>query len=181
MSRAYERLFARGRRRMANMINRAEITGVDTSRSITRLQIKTKAGLPDDDVPYLEAYGFSSTPLVGGECLVISFGGFSAAIFAFDRRYAIKGKANGDVVIYDNRGQKITLHEAGVTIDTPLALTVNAADSTFNGNIKATGDIAADGDVSDGTGKMQGMRDVYNPHTHPETGSTTQATPAQMV
>jgi phage baseplate assembly protein V len=44
------------------------------------------------------------------------------------------------------------------------------APTTMNmtGNISHTGDLATSGNVSDGTGSMQEIRDIYNTHTHNE-------------
>jgi len=181
MKYVYQRLLSRLRRRIANMINRATITGVDTSNGVTLLQFASKAGQPDDGVAYYELYGFTSTPLVGAKVLVLCLGGYRIAVCATDSRYRIKNLPNGDVAVYDFRGQTITLSADGVTIDTSLALTVNAGDSTFNGNIKATGNIAADGDLSDATGTVQAMRDIYNVHTQQVSGTTAAAPTVPMA
>lgn len=47
-------------------------------------------------------------------------------------------------------------------------LTPTAGNGTFSGDLNAT-------NVSDANGSMQEMRNTYNGHTHPETGSTTAA------
>lgn len=50
-----------------------------------------------------------------------------------------------------------------------------SGEASIAGPLKVTGPVEATGDVQDGTGTMQAMRDVYNTHTHPETGTTTDA------
>jgi len=170
-------------RRIKNIVRRAVVTRVDASKKMTVLQVDV-GGMTLDGIEYFECYGFTSVPHEGAEVLLLSLGGRSShaiAVCVNDRRYRIKNGEAGDVVIYDHRGQTITLGDAGVTIDTPLALTINAGDSTFNGNIKATGNIDADGDVSDATGTIQVMRDTFNAHTQQVSGSTAAAPTTPMV
>ena len=174
IARTYQRLLAPIKRRIANMINRAEITAVNTSEAITRLQVTTKAGQPHDGVKYFEPYGFTGTPLVGAEVLLLTLGGFRVALCAVDRRYRITGTAEGDVVVHDLRGQKITLSTAGVEVETTLALTVKAASAAFDCDITSTGNI------SDSKGSMDEMRSVFNDHTQSVSGSTAAAPATKM-
>lgn len=72
-----------------------------------------------------------------------------------------------------------------VILDTPLTeitgmLSVTGA-ATFAATVEATGALSSAASVSDPTGSMDGMRTIYNSHTHPEngTGGGTTSAPTQ--
>lgn len=65
----------------------------------------------------------------------------------------------------------ITITSTGTVTINATSATVNAATSTFNGNIHASGTISASGGVSDGGGSLAALRSDYNIHKH--TGVTT--------
>ncbi|MGO3492872.1 phage baseplate assembly protein V [Hafnia alvei] len=62
------------------------------------------------------------------------------------------------------------------TLDGPVeitkTLTVQGV-TTINSNTTVKGNIGATGEISDGKGKMSGIRMTYNGHTHTETDSVT--------
>lgn len=62
------------------------------------------------------------------------------------------------------------------TLDGPVeitkTLTVQGV-TTINANTTVKGNIGATGEISDGKGKMSGIRMTYNDHTHKETDSVT--------
>nr|DAL95573.1 MAG TPA: baseplate assembly protein V [Caudoviricetes sp.] len=62
------------------------------------------------------------------------------------------------------------------TLDGPVeitkTLTVQGV-TTINANTTVKGNIGATGEISDGKGKMSGIRMTYNGHTHTETDSVT--------
>ena len=62
------------------------------------------------------------------------------------------------------------------TLDGPVeitnTLTVQGV-TTINANTTVKGNIGATGEISDGKGKMSGIRMTYNDHTHTETDSVT--------
>lgn len=46
--------------------------------------------------------------------------------------------------------------------------------SQLNSNVNVTGDLAATGEISDGKSTLDRVREIFNGHTHPENGSTTE-------
>jgi len=184
MSRIYERLLSRLRRRIANMINRAVITNVDTSGGLTLLQVKTKAGQLHDSIEYFELYGFTSTPLVGAEVLLLCLGGFRIAICANDRRYRKTDYAPGEVGLYTHEGDYIKLSQGRIIeVVAGAELTVTAPAVTINSDavdVTCTGDAT----VSAAQIKLNGEvgRVVTTLHTcsltgnpHPDGSSTVKA------
>lgn len=46
--------------------------------------------------------------------------------------------------------------------------------SQLNSDVNVTGDLAATGNISDGKSSLDRVREIFNGHNHPETGSTTE-------
>lgn len=62
------------------------------------------------------------------------------------------------------------------TLDGPVEITDTLTvqgKSTMNADVSVKGNIGATGEISDGKGKMSGIRLTYNGHTHTETDSVT--------
>lgn len=92
---------------------------------------------------------------------------------------------DGTEVRYDREAHALTITIAAGgtykivgkgTLDGPVeitdTLTVQGV-TTINANTTVKGNIGATGEISDGKGKMSGIRLTYNGHTHTETDSVT--------
>lgn len=92
---------------------------------------------------------------------------------------------DGTEVRYDREAHALTITIAAGgtykivgkgTLDGPVeitkTLTVHGV-TTINANTTVKGNIGATGEISDGKGKMSGIRMTYNGHTHTETDSVT--------
>lgn len=92
---------------------------------------------------------------------------------------------DGTEVRYDREAHALTITIAAGgtykivgkgTLDGPVeitkTLTVQGV-TTINANTMVKGNIGATGEISDGKGKMSGIRLTYNGHTHTETDSVT--------
>lgn len=92
---------------------------------------------------------------------------------------------DGTEVRYDREAHALTITIAAGgtykivgkgTLDGPVeitkTLTVQGI-TTMNANTTVKGNIGATGEISDGKGKMSGIRMTYNSHTHTETDSVT--------
>ena len=103
------------------------------------------------------------------------------ALLATDRRYRKKGLTEGEVALYTdegdelvfNRGRIVRLNAGSAVEVTAPKVTITASTSITlaTPDVFATGNIKAQGDISDGTGSMQAMRDTYNGHKHDENDS----------
>ena len=156
-----------------NLIARAVLSSLDTSKKCQAADLTLIAGEKKGNVEALEPYGFTSAPQDGAEAVVLFPSGdrsHGVAVVVADRRYRITGLARGEVAIYDDVGQSVTLTRAGIVVNgggKPMLFT-NAPKARFEMDIEATGQIK---DLSDSTGKtMSGMRETYDLHTHPENG-----------
>lgn len=158
---------------LQNIVTRAVITALDTAKKCQATGLKLIAGDPKEGVEHLEPYGFTSAAQNGAEAVVLFPGGdrsHGMAVIVADRRYRLKGLARGEVAIYDDQGQSVTLTRAGIVVDgggKPIVFK-NAPKARFEMPIESTGDIK---DNCDGSGKtMAQMRVTYNGHTHKENG-----------
>ena len=99
---------------------------------------------------------------------------------------------DGTEVRYDREAHALTITIAAGgtykivgkgTLDGPVeitdTLTVQGV-TTINANTTVKGNIGATGEISDGKGKMSGIRLTYNGHTHTETDSVTKAPNQKM-
>ena len=166
-------------KKIFDLISRAVIRGKRSERALRTLQTEHLAGDVREDVEHFEPYGFTSEPHLGAEALAASINGdrnHTIAIIVSDRRYRIKDLQDGEVVVYDDLGKVVHLKRdelfidakdspvtvvsgSKVTIKAPVVV-VDAANSTFTGNIKAAGEI------EDKQGTMSAMRSTFNSHTH---------------
>lgn len=152
---------------------RAVITALDTAKKCQAVGLKLIAGEPKEGVEHLEPYGFTSAAQDGAEAVVLFPGGdrsHGVAVVVADRRYRLKGLKRGEVAIYDDLNQSVTLTRNGIVVDGggKLIVFTNAPKARFEMPIESTGDIK---DNCDGSGKtMAQMRATYNGHTHKENG-----------
>ncbi|EFB6788059.1 hypothetical protein FPG81_19955 [Escherichia coli] len=87
-----------------------------------------------------------------------------------DRRYRLKGLQTGEVAVYDDQGQSVTLTREGIVVDgAGKTITFrNAPRARFEMDLEVTGQVK---DLCDSGGTtMSAMRLAYNGHRHRENG-----------
>lgn len=167
------------------LVSRAVLALINDAAKLQRLQIQLMADEERGDVERFQDYGFTSHPRQGAEAIALSVGGSRShmvVIAVEDRRYRLTGLEEGEVAMYTDEGDKIVLkrgREIEVTAGTRVI--VDTPNTVIKGNLHVEGDTTCDGDVSDAAGSMQEMRDIYNGHTHPETGTTTNSPNQEMT
>lgn len=99
---------------------------------------------------------------------------------------------DGTEVRYDREAHALTITIAAGgtykivgkgTLDGPVEITETLTvqgKSTMNADVSVQGNIGATKEISDGKGKMSGIRMTYNGHTHTETDSVTKEPNQQM-
>lgn len=160
-------------RGLSNLLARAVVRGFDTARKCQMLEIAMAGGEAKNDIEHMEPYGFTAAPLVGAEAVAAYFDGdrsHGVVLVVSDRRYRIRGLESGEVAVYDDLGQSVTLTRAGIVVNgagKPITFT-NAPKARFEMDIESTGEIK---DRCDSSGlTMSAMRTTYNGHKHKENG-----------
>ena len=184
--------FSRIERTLQNLLARAVATGLNTASKCQMLQVELMPGEPKENVEHLEPYGFTSAPLTGAEGFALFPDGdrsHGVILMVADRRYRIKGLQVGEVAIYTDEGDSITLKRGKTMVLQTDNLEANTKTCAFNASekitlnsplVEATKDVKAGGDMSDKKSSMQGLRDTYNAHDHDETDSVTHQPNQQM-
>jgi phage baseplate assembly protein V len=194
MERAMARMLAPYARRIGNLLSRGVVAASSAATKMQTLQARLLADEIKDGLEHFEAYGFTSNPLPGAEVVAAFLDGDRSngvILVAADRRYRITGLQAGEVAIYTDEGDTITLKRGGVVeIDTQTLVVKASTKVTFEtpllettGKIEAVGDIVSSGgNVADSTGKtMASMRVTYNGHTHTDPQGGTTGTPSASM
>ncbi|WP_096314348.1 phage baseplate assembly protein domain-containing protein, partial [Escherichia coli] len=129
------------------------------------------AGEPKAGVEHLEPYGFTARANSGAEAVVLFPDGdrsHAVVVTVSDRRYRLKGLQTGEVAVYDDQGQSVTLTREGIVVDgAGKTITFrNAPKARFEMDLEVTGQVK---DLCDSSGTtMSAMRLAYNGHRHRE-------------
>ena len=178
-----QKLIAPIHRRVMLMVSRCVVDLVNDSLEMQGLQIAVLSGEVRDNVERFQEYGLTSVPFQGAEGVMVSVGGnhdHGIVIAVDDRRYRLKGLADGEVALYDDQGQKVHLTRGGIvidgagkpliitntpeaTIDTPLAHLTGAlqVDGAVTSNAEITGLATSAAPIS-----MSGIRSWADGHDH---------------
>lgn len=176
MDRLVSRMMAPLARRVASMLARGVVTGVEVDGQQQVLQVRLLAGEAAARVEHFEPYGFTSHPKPGAEHLTLFLDGDRAhgvTVVVNDRRYRLASLPEGGVALYDAAGSSIVLNNDGTA-------TVHADLTTFSGSVKVMGDIKAVGNIYDlnGVKSLAGLRTAFINHTgHNYPGSGPNTTP----
>lgn len=170
MVRMFNKLIQPYARRIRLSVSRGIVRLVNDALKIQEVQISLLADETRDQVERFQNYGLTSVPLSGAEGVFLSVGGsrdHGIVIAIDDRRYRLKGLAAGEVALYDDQGQAIhlkrgkKLHVYGsdeVTIEASIKVVFDAP------LLHCTGNITADGDISDQVRSMAADRLIFNAH-----------------
>ncbi|MDR1946591.1 MAG: phage baseplate assembly protein V [Desulfovibrio sp.] len=133
--------------RINTLVSRAVLHKTDSEPGVQTLQLRILADEDMQDVEHVEPYGFTSSPLSGAEGVVLNVAGRRGACVGINfgnRNVRVTGLKSGEVCIFTDEGDKITLKrdrhikietlhleieaQEDVTVDTKI-YTVNAAQS----------------------------------------------------
>lgn len=172
-------------RQLLGLIGRAVVKSINAASKCQMIDVELLAGQPKAGIEHLEPYGFTSRAKAGAEAVVLFPDGdrsHAVAITVSDRRYRMKGLKTGEVALYDDQGQSVTLTRAGIVVDGggKVIMFKNAPKARFEMDLEVTGQIK---DLCDTSGQtMSAMRVAYNGHKHRENGqgNNTDAPDKQM-
>jgi len=170
-------------RRIRQLFTRGLIHIVDTQTLLQTMQVELLSDEILDGVEHLENYGFTSCPKPGAEVVAASVGGHrshTVIISAFDRRFRLKGLAEGEVAIYTDEGDKIHLKRNGsidisasgrvdviapeVVVLASTSVTLTAPIVNISGDASIGGDLSVSGAVGAAAAGIGGID--FATHTH---------------
>lgn len=177
------RNFQQLQRQLLSLICRAVVGSVKPGSKCQAVDVELLAGEQKGGIEHLEPYGLTSYAKPGAEALILfpdADRSHAVAVVVSDRRYRIRSLKPGEVAIYDDQGQSVTLTRSGIIVDgagKPITFR-NAPKARFEMDIESTGQIK---DRCDTTGlTMAEMRLAYNGHKHKESGNNTDVPDKQM-
>ena len=137
------------RRRIATLVSRAVLAAVNAAPGCQTLQVTILADEPQVDVEHMEPYGFTSNPPAGAEGVILNVAGQRGAAVGLNfgnRSVRVTGLKNGEVCIFTDEGDKITLkRDRQMEVET-LHLLVKAEEDiameTKTYTVKASGGVA---------------------------------------
>lgn len=160
-------------RQVLGLIGRAVVKSINAASKCQMIDVELIAGQPKSGIEYLEPYGFTSRAKEGADAVVLFPDGdrsHAVAITVSDRRYRMKGLKTGEVALYDDQGQSVTLTRDGIVVDGggKVITFKNAPKARFEMDLDVTGQVK---DLCDSGGlTMSAMRVAYNGHHHKENG-----------
>lgn len=167
--------------RVLDFLARGTVVLVDAARKMQTLQVRLTASEVKDGVEHFEPYGYTSNPLPGAEAVLGFVGGdrsHCVALILGDRRFRLVGLAPGEVAMYTDEGDTFVFHRGNRVALTTKIFEVNAQERITlkagqevvldTPKVRAARDVEAAGQVNDGAGSMQDMRDTFNGHDHDE-------------
>jgi len=137
--------------RIQNLLARGVVNRTDDSPRVQSLQLELTAGETRTSVERVQQYGLTSVPLPGAfpVAVVCPFGdrAQAMAVAVDDARYRTKGLPDGDVELYDYRGNRVRLRDGALEVYAVADLEIQAAASanvTIQGNatVTVTGSLA---------------------------------------
>lgn len=192
-ARVFQRVMGPVWRRLRLLVSRGVLALVDDSLKLQLVQVRLLGGEPAWAERF-QQYGYTSHPHPGAEAVVAAVGGARAHLVALsvdDRRYRPKGLKAGEVRLYTDEGDELRFKRGRlIAITAGSKLEVTAPEAVFNCStsvtlntpkVIATGDIEAAGQISDGVGTLQDMRDTHNGHDHRGDSGGTTSVPNQRM
>lgn len=127
-----------------------------------RAQLSVLAGELQDDAEHVQPYGFASAPHVGAEGFGAYIGGgttHAVLLVVDDRRYRITSLQPGEVSLFDDLGQRVTLTRTGIELEgSEVRITATAKITMSAPTIETTGALKNNGKAVGSDIKVQNVQ-----------------------
>lgn len=159
-------------RRVRGMVRKAVVTAVNDGLKTQGLQLRILSGQRRDDVEHYQAYGFSSVAFDDAEALVVHAGGnpnVPVVVATEDRRYRPTGFDRGEVLLYDDKGQRVALRRGQIEVLPDQGNTVELGGTSGN-------PVARKGDATRSTSTQDKTFWAWVDDVHKKVGTGTSIT-----
>lgn len=120
---------------LRGLLGRGVVESVDDTPMMRTVQAEFLPGDVQEGLEHFEPYGFTSRVKEGAEAIGAFFNGdrsHGVVLVTADRRFRLHVE-EGEVAVFDDKGQKVVLKRDGILVETPKNLT-----ATVGGNAVAT-------------------------------------------
>lgn len=120
---------------LRGLLGRGVVESVDDTPMMRTVQAEFLPGDVREGLEHFEPYGFTSRVKEGAEAIGAFFNGdrsHGVVLVTADRRFRLHVE-EGEVAVFDDKGQKVVLKRDGILVETPKNLT-----ATVGGNAVAT-------------------------------------------
>lgn len=110
-------LLARMANRIRLTVGRCVLLAVNDGLKLQGVQVELLAGEVRDNAERMQDYGFTSHPHPGAEGVGLAVGGSRDHVLVLavgDRRYRLRGLAQGEVAMYSDEGDSVILRRGNV-------------------------------------------------------------------
>lgn len=129
LQRAVKKIMAPLERRVRLMVARGIVRVASNGVGIQALQLQLGLTEVADKVEYFQHYGFTSSLLPSSEVIAAFVGGsrsHGVVLGSRDRKFGVQPVADGQVLIWDNKGNQVWLKEDGIFVVSPAKVDVAA-------------------------------------------------------
>ena len=136
-------------RRLSLIVTRALVNLVDSEKLMQEIQVQSVGGETLDGIEHFEPYGYTSRAKQGAEALLAALGGKRShlvAVSVADRRFRLKGLAEGEVAMYTDEGDVIHFKRGNIIeIKAVTKVIIDSPTAEFTGTVTAEVDVIAAG------------------------------------
>jgi phage gp45-like len=146
------------------------VDAVDDSGPVQLVDVTINDGVQHTQIPVMQIAGLASIPAVGGVVLLVSIGADPANMRALPivSTWRFGGLVAGEAVLYGADGTRVACRADGhMDILAKTTIEISAQNGVnITGDVAVTGSLNATGNISDGHGSMELIRQEYDGHSH---------------
>jgi phage baseplate assembly protein V len=173
----------RGMLQRIRLAFRGVLLRVNSAGSTQTVQLAGLRGETLQDAEFFQQYGLTSVPPAGTMAIVLPLNGqtsHSVIVATENARYRLRGLNSGEVALYTDEGTRIVLKRGKiveVTCEEYIVNTRKYTVTTERFDVTASGGadfdtplLKASDEITDGTGTMGRIREIYDSHDHDYNG-----------
>jgi len=152
-----------------DLIGRALMRTINDATTRQTTQVEVTEGELIDDVERMQNYGMTSVPPAGSDATLLFLGGDRAqgiVIAMENQTLRIKDLLNGEVAIYDDKGNVFKLGTNAVELVATQHVEVTAPTVRIVGAVTIQGNLQVNGNIANTGTLVNAGKDVGSTHHH---------------